>query len=198
MVRSPRCDGANRLVTRCMQARCGTVWKVSRDSLCSIKDLGRLLTFRSMWVADGRRALSSSCEQAALYDLSWWVEDGRGLEDSGAALNNSGDQCDVVTVYRIAYAFIPSLGVKRIEITGHGFGQAVCMPCRVELKSRRAGNTVFSSANSGFELQEMLFELATELDTFRILEGGRPYNSSSVSAIRLDTKCIKLTGTLRR
>lgn len=166
--------------------------------MCSIKDLGRLLTFRSMWVADGRRALSSSCEQAAFYDLNWWVVDGCGLEDSVHALDNSSDGCDVVTVYGIAYAFISSFGVKGIEVTSHGFAQAVCMSRRVELKSGRAGNAVFSSANPGFELQEMLFEVATELDTFRILEGGWPYNSSSVSAIRLDTKCIKLTGTLRR
>ena len=104
----------------------------------------------------------------------------------------------MVAVDGIAHAFILSFWMGGIKITGHSFAQAVRMPCRVESKSGRASNTVLSSAGSGFELQEAFFKVGTKLDTFRILDGGRPFNSSSVSVNRLDTECIKLTGTLRR
>lgn len=88
--------------------------------------------------------------------------------------------------------------MEGIKVTGHDFPQIVRTPCRVELKCERAGDTVSSSANSGFELQEALFEVPTKLDTFRIMKGGWPYNSSCVSVSVLNTEGIKLTGTLRR
>lgn len=88
--------------------------------------------------------------------------------------------------------------MEGIKVTGHDFPQIVRTPCRVELKRRRAGNTVSSSANPWFELQEALFEVPTKLDTFRIIKGGRPYNGSCVSVSVLGIEGIRLTGTLRR
>ena len=65
------------------------------------------------------------------------------------------------------------------------------------MKSGRASNAVLSCANIRVELQEPLFDIAAELDASRILNIGRPIDSSLVSAIIPNTGCIKLTGTLR-
>lgn len=98
-----------------------------------MKNLNRLLTFRPEWYADSRRTLSSSCEQAAFHDLSWGVEDGCSLNDSVYALDNSGGQSDMVLIDGDTDTFFLSFGMKGVEVTGHGFVEAVRMSCGIEL-----------------------------------------------------------------
>jgi hypothetical protein len=97
-----------------------------------MKNLNRLLAFRSEWYANSRRILSSSCEQTALHDLSWGVEDGCTLNDSVYALDNRGGQSDTILINGNTDTFFLSFGMKGVEATGHGFVQAVRMSCGVE------------------------------------------------------------------
>lgn len=71
--------------------------------------------------------MSSSCEQAALYDLSRRIEDRCGLEEPIDAVDSDRGVGDMVVIDWETHALFSSFGMEIVKVTSHGFAQAAWM-----------------------------------------------------------------------